>query len=272
MACAHLPFPSGGHGIRSTRSSHPSSEGGIVLSLIVGWKLASVCPATISLVAGFGWVRLATLTSFAEKMKKTHQDSATYASEAASAIRTVASLTMGKRVLQHYDSILMRQSRALIISILQASALYAASMSVTMLCCALAFWHGGNLLASREYTVLQFFICFAALISGAQTAGVVFSYAPGMSRAFSASRDLRTLFDRRPEIDSWSVAGKHMNKETCVGSIQFRNVILVIHLGRTKSSSTASACRFNLASSLHWLARVAAEKALWWVCSSASLS
>lgn len=199
--------------------------GGIVLSLIVGWKLALVCTATIPLVAGFGWVRLIALTSFAEKMKETHQDSATYASEAASAIRTVASLTMENRVLKHYDSILMRQSKASISSILQASALYAASMSITMLCCALAFWYGGNLLASREYTVLQFFICFAALVSGAQTAGVVFSYAPGMSRAFSASRDLRILFDRRPEIDSWCVSGKRLAKESCAGSIEFRNVV-----------------------------------------------
>lgn len=199
--------------------------GGIVLSLIVGWKLALVCTATIPLVAGFGWVRLIALTSFAEKMKKTHQDSAAYASEATSAIRTVASLTMEKRVLRHYDSILMRQSKASITSTLQASALYAASMSVTMFCCALAFWYGGELLASRDYTVLQFFICFAALVSGAQTAGVVFSYAPGMSRAFGASQDLRALLDRRPEVDSWSFTGQDMDKGTCVGSIEFRNVV-----------------------------------------------
>ncbi|PYH94193.1 multidrug resistance protein 3 [Aspergillus ellipticus CBS 707.79] len=198
--------------------------GGIVLSLIIGWKLALVCTATIPLVAGFGWVCLAMLSLFAEKMKKTHQDSAAYASKAASAIRTVASLTMEARVLQHYDSILFRQSKASIYSILQASAFYAASQSVTFLCAALAFWYGGTLLASHEYTVLQFFICFAALISGSQTAGVIFSYAPGMSRAMGAAQDLQALFGRRPDIDSWDTSGNPINKDACTGRIEFRNI------------------------------------------------
>ncbi|KAG8628278.1 hypothetical protein KVT40_004151 [Elsinoe batatas] len=198
--------------------------GGIVISLIIGWKLALVCTATIPFVAGFGYVRLVVLHSFAEKMTKDHQDSAAYASQAASLIRTVASLTMEDRVMRHYESILMRQSAASVKSMLYASAMYAASMSVTMFCCALAFWYGGKLLADREYTVFQFFICFAALISGAQTAGVVFSYAPGISKARTASRELDTLFRSAPRIDTWSDGGKGIQKSACTGSIEFRDV------------------------------------------------
>ncbi|KAI1260330.1 leptomycin B resistance protein pmd1 [Xylariaceae sp. FL1019] len=198
--------------------------GGIILSLIIGWKLALVCTATIPLVAGFGWIRLAMLTLFAEKMKKTHQDSAAYASEAASAIRTVASLNMEARVLKHYNDILSQRSRESIKSILSASAMYAASQSITFLAIALVFWYGGHLIAIGEYNVTQFFICFAALISGAQTAGVVFSYAPGMSRAFDASQDLNALFDRRPLIDSWDTTGHKVAKEDCRGEIEIRNV------------------------------------------------
>ncbi|KAK6835350.1 hypothetical protein RU639_002252 [Aspergillus parasiticus] len=198
--------------------------GGIVLSLVIGWKLALVCTATIPLVAGFGWVRLAMLSLFADKMKKTHQDSAAYASEAVSAIRTVASLTMETRVLQHYDTIIFSKSRESIHSIFQASAFYALSQSITFLCAALAFWYGGTLLSKHEYTVVQFFICFSALISGAQTAGVIFSYAPGMSKAMGASRDLRTLFNRRPTIDTWDTSGKPFDKKASSGRIEFRNV------------------------------------------------
>ncbi|KAI0152971.1 leptomycin B resistance protein pmd1 [Xylariaceae sp. FL1272] len=198
--------------------------GGIVLSLIIGWKLALVCTATIPLVAGFGWIRLAMLTLFAEKMKKTHQDSAAYASEAASAIRTVASLNMEARVLKHYNVILSQRSRESIKSILSASAMYAASQSITFLAIALVFWYGGHLIAIGEYNVVQFFICFAALISGAQTAGVVFSYAPGMSRAFDASQDLNALFDRRPIIDSWDTTGPKVVKENCRGEVEIRDV------------------------------------------------
>ncbi|RYC65973.1 hypothetical protein CHU98_g246 [Xylaria longipes] len=198
--------------------------GGIVLSLIIGWKLALVCTATIPFVAGFGWIRLAMLTLFAEKMKKTHQDSAAYASEAASAIRTVASLNMETRVLHHYNEILSQRSRESIKSILQASAMYAASQSITFLAIALVFWYGGQLISSGEYNVTQFFICFAALISGAQTAGIVFSYAPGMSRAFDAARELNALFNRLPGIDTWNTTGPKVAKEDSRGEIELRNV------------------------------------------------
>ncbi|KAI1113488.1 leptomycin B resistance protein pmd1 [Nemania sp. NC0429] len=198
--------------------------GGIVLSLIIGWKLALVCTATIPFVAGFGWIRLAMLTLFAEKMKKTHQDSAAYASEAASAIRTVASLNMETRVLNHYNEILSQRSKESIKSILQASAMYAASQSITFLAIALVFWYGGQLISSGEYNVTQFFICFAALISGAQTAGIVFSYAPGMSRAFDAARELNALFNRLPGIDTWNTTGRKVAKEDSRGEIELRNV------------------------------------------------
>ncbi|KAI1757140.1 leptomycin B resistance protein pmd1 [Xylaria castorea] len=198
--------------------------GGIVLSLIIGYKLALVCTATIPFVAGFGWIRLAMLTLFAEKMKKTHQDSAAYASEAASAIRTVASLNMETRVLNHYNEILSQRSKESIKSILQASAMYAASQSITFLAIALVFWYGGHLIASGEYNVTQFFICFAALISGAQTAGIVFSYAPGMSRAFDAARELNALFNRLPGIDTWNTTGPKVAKEDSRGEIELRNV------------------------------------------------
>ncbi|ORY16984.1 P-loop containing nucleoside triphosphate hydrolase protein [Clohesyomyces aquaticus] len=198
--------------------------GGIILSVVIAWKLALVCTATIPVVAGFGWIRLAMLTLFAQKIKKSHADSAAYASEAASTIRTVASLNMESRILKRYDEILSKHSKESIRSILSASTLYAASQSVTFLCAALAFWYGGTLIAKENYTVFQFFVCFAALISGAQRAGLIFSYASGMSKAISASKDLKTLFNRQPSIDTWSASGENISKATFAGEIEFQNV------------------------------------------------
>ena len=176
--------------------------GGMILSLAIGWKLALVCSATIPLVAGCGWVRLKILALFDDKIKKTQDESAGYASEAINAVRTVASLGLELRVLDHYSQILSRQASKSLRSILQASALYAASQSVVFLCAALGFWYGGNLIASGEYTMLQFFICFAALISGSQSAGAIFSFAPDLSKAMHAGRDLNALLESRPTIDN----------------------------------------------------------------------
>jgi ATP-binding cassette subfamily B (MDR/TAP) protein 1 len=197
--------------------------GGIVLSLVVGWKLALVCSATIPLVAGCGWVRLKILALFDDKIKKTQEESASYAGEALTSIRTIASLGLEDRVLDHYSSILSRQAAKSLRSILQASSLYAASQSVVFLCAALGFWYGGSLIASGEYSMLQFYICFAALISGSQSAGAIFSFAPDMSKAMRAGRDLKTLLDRQPSIDTWDPSGHPVDEHT-TGSLEIKNV------------------------------------------------
>jgi ATP-binding cassette subfamily B (MDR/TAP) protein 1 len=45
-----------------------------------------------------------------------------------------------------------------------------------------------------------------------------------MSKAINAARDLKSLFDRCPEIDSWGTTGNKITREDCRGEIEFRNV------------------------------------------------
>ncbi|KAF3483987.1 uncharacterized protein GIQ15_03311 [Arthroderma uncinatum] len=198
--------------------------GGIVLSIAVGWKLGLVCTALIPITMGSGYVRLIVLSLFDRKVRQTQAASAAYASEAVTAIRTVASLGLEDHVLGHYRTILERDASASLRSILQASVLFALSQSLVMPSGALVFWYGSKLLASGEYTMTQFFICFSALITGAQTAGAVFSFAPDMSKALQAGRHLRNLFDRVPPIDSYSPAGRLLPAEKLRGGIEIRDV------------------------------------------------
>lgn len=190
--------------------------------MVIGWKLALVCTATIPLVLGCGWARLRMLALFESKVRKAHEDSANYAAEAITAIRTVASLSLGDHVLAHYSSILATTSSKSLKSILKASTLYAASQSVVFLVAALGFWYGGELISTHEYSMLQFFICFAALISGSQSVGAVFSFAPDISKATSAAGELKTLFDRIPDIDTTKPTGTGI--QSCEGLIQIRDV------------------------------------------------
>jgi ATP-binding cassette subfamily B (MDR/TAP) protein 1 len=174
--------------------------GGLILSLIVGWKLALVYAATIPIVVACGWIRLKSLGVLHDKIKATQEQSAQYASQVVSTIRTVASLGLERRMLFHYTEILDIQARKSLQPILWASALYAVSQSCVFLCAALGFWYGGTLVAMHEYTVTQLFICFATLISGSQAAGVIFSFAPDISQAAHAGRELRTYLDTKPKI------------------------------------------------------------------------
>lgn len=212
------------------------------IGLAVGWKLSLVCISTIPILLACGFFRLSMLVRFEKEKKKAYEQSASYACEATSAIRTVASLTREDDVWSHYHEQLLGQGRKLVMSILKSSVLYAASQSFQFLCMALGFWYGGVLFVRHEYTMwvdeklfqnsvksiltlifrFQFFLCFSAVIFGAQSAGTIFSFAPDIAKASHAAASLKTLFDRKPEIDSWSQDGEKV--QSIEGHIEFRDV------------------------------------------------
>ncbi|KAI0115349.1 P-loop containing nucleoside triphosphate hydrolase protein [Daldinia grandis] len=194
----------------------------MVVALAFGWKLALVCIATVPLLLGCGFFRFYMLAHFQRRSRKAYEQSATYASEAISAIRTVASLTREDDIMSQYRRSLAIQQRASLISILKSSTLYAASQSLTFLIFALGFWYGGTLIAKGEYDLFTFFIVFMSVIFGAQSAGTIFSFAPDMGKAHGAAEELKTLFDRKPNIDTWSEDGTPV--EVVEGNIEFRDV------------------------------------------------
>ncbi len=196
--------------------------GAIGLSSAIGYKLALVCAATIPILLACGFFRFWILVKFTQRAKKAYAGSASYACEATAAIRTVASLTRENDVWSSYNQSLIEQTRRSLTSIFKSSTLYAGSQSFMFLCIALGFWYGGRLIGNREYNLLQFFICFSAIIFGAQSAGTIFSFAPDMSKARQAAQELKILFDRKPEIDSWSTDGEPVDHVD--GTIEFRDV------------------------------------------------
>ncbi|PBP28794.1 ABC transporter [Diplocarpon rosae] len=194
----------------------------IAVSTAIGWKLALVCTATIPILLGCGFFRFWMLTKFQERAKKAYETSASFACEATSAIRTVASLTREADVLKTYVESIETQAKASLNSVLKSSTLYAASQSLMFGCVALGFWYGGRRIANGEYTLFQFFVCFSSVIFGAQSAGTIFSFAPDMSKAKQAAQELKILFDRKPTIDAWSEDGARL--QSCEGNIEFRDV------------------------------------------------
>jgi ATP-binding cassette subfamily B (MDR/TAP) protein 1 len=196
--------------------------GSLSIGIGIGWKLGLVCTATVPILLGCGFLRFWMLARFHQRAKKAYEHSAAYACEATSAIRTVASLTREADVKQQYHEQLVAQAQKSFVSVLRSSSLYACSQSFMFLCVALGFWYGGTLIANGEYSMLQFFIVFSAVIFGAQSAGTIFSFAPDMGKAKQAASELKRLFDCKPDIDSWSTEGQYL--ENVEGYIEFRDV------------------------------------------------
>ncbi|QDS69927.1 hypothetical protein FKW77_001594 [Venturia effusa] len=194
----------------------------MTISLAIGWKLALVCISTIPVLLACGFFRFWMLARFQARTKAAYEKSAGFACEATSAIRTVASLTREEDVFQKYHDQLEAQAQSSLVSVAKSSSLYAASQSFVFFCIALGFWYGGTLIAKREYSQFQFFVCFSSIIFGAQSAGSIFSFAPDMGKAKHAAAELQALFDRKPKIDCWSEEGDRLT--TVEGHVEFRDV------------------------------------------------
>lgn len=209
----------------STLGTIVSAASSIFVGLIVGcsfgWKLALVCFATIPLVIACGYFRFYALTRMEKRTKET-SDAASFACEAASSIRTVASLSLERYLLSEYHAKLEDQGKGYFKFTQVSAVLYATSQGLSMFIFALVFWYGGGLLYHQEYTVLQFFIVYSAVINGAQSAGAIFSFAPDMGEARDAAKLLKSFLNRIPKIDHWSPEGRKIDRLD--GKVELQNV------------------------------------------------
>ena len=112
----------------------------VIVGTAIAWKLALICIATIPVLLGCGFFHFWMLAQFQRRAKKAYEKSASFACEATSAIRTVASLTREHDVLEQYKESINAQARRSLNSVLKSSILYAASQSLMFLCVALGFW------------------------------------------------------------------------------------------------------------------------------------
>lgn len=198
--------------------------GSLALSLAVGWKLSLVCMCSVPILLACGFLRFHMLFRFQQRAQAAFAPTAAEACEAVASIRTVAALAREAEVMARYDATQAAQQRASVGSLLSSSALYAASQSLFFLAFALGFWYGGTLIASGEYTMFQFFVCFAAIVFNTQSTGTFFSYARDMGQARQAAAELKALFDAPVGIDTWSSAGAPVDPRAAEGVIEFRGV------------------------------------------------
>ncbi|KAF2463974.1 P-loop containing nucleoside triphosphate hydrolase protein [Lindgomyces ingoldianus] len=193
----------------------------IIVGCAFGWKLALVCTSTIPLVLACGYFRIKAIISM-EKRTNGSSDAASFACETASSIRTVATLSLEKHLLHEYHGKLGDQARDNLRFMNVSGGLFALSEGLILLILAFVFWYGGGLMLAQEYTVLQFFTIYLAIIGAAQSAGTIFTFAPDMGEARKAAALLKSFVNRVPKIDHWSTNGKNVN--TLSGKIQLQDV------------------------------------------------
>lgn len=148
-----------------------------ILAIVYGWKLALVVFfGALPLIFFAGVIRIRLESQLQSRNSAAFAESARFASEAVGAMRTVCSFTIEDSISAAYDERLQVSLNRSIKHVFPSLIFYAATESMQFLGMALAFWYGGGLLASGEYTTNQFFVIYTAIIFGGEAAAMFFSW------------------------------------------------------------------------------------------------
>ncbi|KAK1598320.1 ABC transporter [Colletotrichum navitas] len=162
--------------------------GCVTIALIFGWKLGLVAMfITMPIMLGAGLWKYRHEVHFDQMNMAVFGESSQFATEAIGAIRTVSSLGMESTINARYEKLLSGHILAARRKAQWTAVLYGFADSVSLGCQALVFWYGGRLLASGEYSMEAFFVCFMAIIQGAEAASQILAVAPSAAQAAAAA-------------------------------------------------------------------------------------
>ena len=143
-----------------------------IISFVFGWKLTRVTFfSALPVIIAASFLRIRYEIDFESFNAKVFSESSKFAAESIGAFRTVAALTLEDTIIKRYRNLLDNQVSKAVKKGSYSVLVFALSDSLELACMALAFWYGGQLLGSREYNVLQFFIIYIAIVQGGQAAG-----------------------------------------------------------------------------------------------------
>ncbi|OHW98945.1 ABC transporter [Colletotrichum incanum] len=172
-----------------------------IVALAYGWRLGVVIIfAGLPPLLASGYARIRMESAMETKISKRFSASASIASEAISAIRTVSSLAIEGSVLENYNNELehaISDSKRPIMLIMLP---FAFTQSVEYAFQALGFWYGYRLVSFGNLTMVNFFVAFLAVFFSGQQASILFGFAGSMTKACGAANYLFWLEQLQPTI------------------------------------------------------------------------
>lgn len=211
-----------GNTLGAIANSIMSLVSAVAIACSFGWKLGLVASSMIPILMSCGFLRFWIVAKIESRFKGATDASAT-ASEAVSAVRTVAALTLETTLNRKYAACLQLTKTEDLLYDSASAFFFALSQSLPIFVNGLLFWYGGTeLISTGEYTVQQFFTCYLSVTFGANAAGTFFSYAPEIAGARGAAARLKDILDSSPSIDHESQVGARA--DSLVGDIKLQDV------------------------------------------------
>ncbi|RYC77109.1 hypothetical protein BFJ63_vAg20017, partial [Fusarium oxysporum f. sp. narcissi] len=158
-----------------------------ILAIAVGWKLGLVLTfGALPPLLTAGYLRIRLEFKLDAHNSERFAESAGLATEATMAIRTVASLALERQVVDRFKESLRGIAERSIKSLGWNMFWYALSQSISFLAMALGFWYGGRLMSFGEYSSIQFYTVFIAIIFSGEAAAMFFQFTTSLTKARSS--------------------------------------------------------------------------------------
>lgn len=181
----------------------------VILAIAYGWKLGLVLAlGALPVLVASGYVRIRLEFKFEDDTAARFAKSSGLASEAVMAIRTVSSLALERAIIERYHDSLHNIAREAMLGLGWKMFFYALSQAVPMGVMGLGFWYGGRLVSYGEYSTMQFYTVFIAIVFSGESAAQFFQYSTSMTKARTAMnyvftlRNNRILFDKEDDSSS----------------------------------------------------------------------
>ncbi|PYH97178.1 putative ABC multidrug transporter [Aspergillus ellipticus CBS 707.79] len=199
--------------------------GCIAISFAFGWKLAAVTFfAAMPFLFFAAFMRIRYEIMFEAMNAEVYANSSKLIMESIKGFRTVTALTMEDNIVQRYSALLKDQREKAVRKAWLGTLVYAFSDSVELCAMALTFWYGGQLLASREYGTVTFFVVYIAIIQGGQSAGQFFSFGPNIAQAKASASRILTERATLDDVFPQSLTEKLPFDPSIGADIEFRGV------------------------------------------------
>ncbi|TLD11456.1 hypothetical protein PspLS_11922 [Pyricularia sp. CBS 133598] len=199
--------------------------GALAMAFAFSWKLAIVALfVTIPVGFGAGYFRFKYELQFEKMDADVFEESSRWASESIGAFRTVSALTLENIITSRYANLLSHHATKAYLNARFSTLIFALSDSLNLACQALIFWYGGQLILNTEIDIVQFFVCYSAVINATESAGNTISFGPNAAQAVAASN---RILSARGSMDTDKVRAKDtkMVPDAAKGiTIQLRNV------------------------------------------------
>ncbi|XP_042456470.1 ABC transporter B family member 4-like isoform X1 [Zingiber officinale] len=196
---------------------------GIVIALVANWRLTLIIIVVIPLVGFQGYLQIKFLKGFSADAKAMYEEASQVASDAISSIRTVASFSAERRVMDAYKEKCEAPLKHGIRRGIASGLGFGFSSMILYFTYALCFYVGARFVKNGLVDFNEIFRIFFCLTVATIVSSNTSALGPDTTKAKASAASIFSIIDRKSNIDSSS--GEGVVLTNVMGDIEFLHVM-----------------------------------------------